>query len=583
MGCGIDFGDKGKGAKIWFSLNGRSLGTAFDLPKKLVGGAGAFYPALCMKNAELECNFGAGGASAKPLRHLPKDHSPIAMAPRSQAAFSSDADPGGVGGKLGGFSLVHGARTALALILEPTRDLAEQTGRVVSDLCRSLGNDPAVRCVTLVGGTSPKDQIKALQKGYDVVVGTPARVLDFVESGKLKVNQMKFYVLDEADRLVDDKQGRDQVLKLFRKFPKSGTGEDRLQCLMFSATLHSDQIKEMAAQICQNPVWVDLKGKESVPETVHHVQYQVDPNEDRSWLQNMPKVETDLVHSCDPKAFELSAQSKGKDAMSEAVKRLKPRVLQRVIDAYEMDQCLIFCRTNFDCDRLENFLNGLGGGSATKSFRGKVEKGLENPYSCVVLAGARSMQERRQALAAFKDGDVRFLICTDVAARGIDIKELPYVINMCLPDLPQLEDYIHRVGRVGRADTMGLAISIVSKVPERVWYCTKKGYRPWQEPSKKNTKLISEGGHTKWFDERAIMAQVERRLKQPVLHLQDDMALPEEIKRSGATYGESDKDGSGGASKEVRDRVEKLRPTVEILAELEVKAQKTFLRNLEFS
>ena len=99
-----------------------------------------------------------------PRMNKPKDHSPIAMAPRSQAAFSSDADPGGVGGKLGGFSLVHGARTALALILEPTRDLAEQTGRVVSDLCRSLGNDPAVRCVTLVGGTSPKDQIKAFQQ-----------------------------------------------------------------------------------------------------------------------------------------------------------------------------------------------------------------------------------------------------------------------------------------------------------------------------------------------------------------------------------------------------------------------------------
>ena len=96
---------------------------------------------------------------------------------------------------------------------------------------------------------------------------------------------------------------------------------------------------------------------------------------------------------------------------------LKPRVLQRIIDSFAMDQCLIFCRTNFDCDRLESFLNGLGGGSTKKSFRGKVEKGLENPYSCVVLAGARSMQERREALSAFKDGDVRFLICTDVAAR----------------------------------------------------------------------------------------------------------------------------------------------------------------------
>ena len=73
-------------------------------------------------------------------------------------------------------------------------------------------------------------------------------------------------------------------------------------------------------------------------------------------------------------------------------------LLQRIIDSFQMDQCLIFCRTNFDCDQLELFLNELGGGSSGKKFRGKVEKGLENPYSCVVLAGARSMHERRAAL-----------------------------------------------------------------------------------------------------------------------------------------------------------------------------------------
>ena len=88
------------------------------------------------------------------------------------------------------------------------------------------------------------------------------------------------------------------------------------------------------------------------------------------------------------------------------------------------------------------------------------------------------MDERRRNLAAFKDGAVRLLICTDVAARGIDIDSLPFVINMTLPD--RSEDYIHRIGRVGRADKMGLAISIVSKsVKERVWFCTQKGYRPW--------------------------------------------------------------------------------------------------------
>lgn len=127
-----------------------------------------------------------------------------------------------------------------------------------------------------------------------------------------------------------------------------------------------------------------------------------------------------------------------------------------------MSQCLVFCRTNLDCDNLEKFLNNMGGGG----FRGKTEKGMENPYSCVVLAGQRSMEQRRAALKAFKDGDARFLLCTDVAARGLDIKELPFVINMTLPD--KEEDYIHRVGRTGRAEIMGLAVSLVSSCKEKV-------------------------------------------------------------------------------------------------------------------
>jgi ATP-dependent RNA helicase DDX1 len=108
-----------------------------------------------------------------------------------------------------------------------------------------------------------------------------------------------------------------------------------------------------------------------------------------------------------------------------------------------------------------------GGG---RKFTGKVEKGKENPFSCVVLHGGRQHAERKRNLAAFKEGDVRFLVCTDVAARGLDIAGLPYCINMTLPDKP--EDYIHRIGRVGRADTMGLAISLVATEKEKVRTCS---------------------------------------------------------------------------------------------------------------
>jgi ATP-dependent RNA helicase DDX1 len=104
-------------------------------------------------------------------------------------------------------------------------------------------------------------------------------------------------------------------------------------------------------------------------------------------------VYTDNVHVYD----QIGPNSRTPECCSEAVKRLKPRLLQRIVDAFNMDQCLIFCRTNFDCDNLERFLNELSGGGGS-GFRGKAESGKEGKYSCVVLAGQRSMEERRQAL-----------------------------------------------------------------------------------------------------------------------------------------------------------------------------------------
>lgn len=251
---------------------------------------------------------------------------------------------------------------------------------------------------------------------------------------------------------------------------------------------------------------------------------------------------TDGVHIRDANAAPALAQS-------EAVKMMKPLLLVKVIEDLNMEQALIFCRTNLDCNNLEQFLTGLGGG---RSFRGQMESGKEGKcvavarhasmsrpsarsearltrcaaavarYSCCVLAGMRSMEDRRRNLHAFKEGHVRFLICTDVAARGIDISELPYVVNMTLPDVT--ENYIHRIGadpksvphrcfriqgglrvcqcavcttgRVGRADKMGLAISIVSPVKEKVWYhtCNKR-----RGIGCSNTKLKDKGGCTIWF------------------------------------------------------------------------------------
>lgn len=128
-----------------------------------------------------------------------------------------------------------------------------------------------------------------------------------------------------------------------------------------------------------------------------------------------------------------------------------------------------------------------------------MEKGVESEYSCAVLHGDRSPQERRSNLAAFKEGDVRLLVCTDVAARGIDVQELPFVINMTLPDRP--EDYLHRIGRCGRAETMGLAVSLVGTDKEKVWYhtCASRG----RDCS--NTRLVEQGGCCIWYDETAML------------------------------------------------------------------------------
>ncbi|KAL8440868.1 hypothetical protein Emag_007660 [Eimeria magna] len=179
--------------------------------------------------------------------------------------------------------------------------------------------------------------------------------------------------------------------------------------------------------------------------------------------------ETDGVHTPQVIAAAAAAAptagaSGDAELLSCRIKQLKPRVAVALADALKMDCCMIVCRTNLDCDLMEKYLQKLGGG---KRFAGPMESGKENPYACVVVAGMRSTQDRHANLEHFKAGAARFLICTDVAARGIDINNLPFLIMLTLPDAP--EQFFHRVGRVGRADCMGLAICLVAKQQERVW------------------------------------------------------------------------------------------------------------------
>merc|ERR1719188_1162578 len=226
---------------------------------------------------------------------------------------------------------------------------------------------------------------------------------------------------------------------------------------------------------------------------------------------------------------------------SQRIKELKPRYMVKMADLFNMSQCLVFCRTNVDCNNFEDYLNRLGD---CKGYGGKMETGKENPYSCVVLAGMRDQNERRSNLESFKEGDVRFLVCTDVAARGIDIAGLPFVIQTTLPD--DIENYIHRIGRCGRAERMGLAISIVATEKEKVWYhkCPSRGKACTPHPG--NTKLtipfgadgklrarddanwiVDEGGCTIWYDEPDLIKQVEKRIGMPMKVMDpDDFSVP---------------------------------------------------------
>ena len=232
---------------------------------------------------------------------------------------------------------------------------------------------------------------------------------------------------------------------------------------MFSATLRSPKVRALATALCdRNAVWVDLKGYDHVPDTVQHVMIDVTPDlaiEKSPGCDNYLKLATQ--DGCHEKLFFGNAASLDSDR----VKKIKPMLLRNTIQALGITRALIFCRTNWDCELLKRFFDAVN-----------LFDGNEN-LSSACLGGGLSNDTRRVNLQKFKNNQVRFLICTDVAARGIDLNSLDFLINVTLPDTA--EEYVHRVGRVGRAGKPGLAISLVSGVAELVWFVKKKGYKPW--------------------------------------------------------------------------------------------------------
>jgi len=279
-----------------------------------------------------------------------------------------------------------------ALILTPTRELAIQVEESVVTYSKHV----PLRSTVVFGGIDIKTQKPALMKGVEILVATPGRLLDHVESRNLLLNQVQVLILDEADRMLDMGFMPD-LKRILALLPK------QRQTLLFSATF-SDDIKRLAQDFLINPVTVEAERRNTAAENVKQSVYLVDQDKKFSVL-------ADLI------------RSRG------------------------LNQVLVFTRTKLTAARLARMLEKDG-------------------IAADAIHGDKSQQERIKALDAFKESKITALVATDVAARGLDIDQLPLVVNYELP--PSAEDYVHRIGRTGRAGASGEAISLVDDKEERL-------------------------------------------------------------------------------------------------------------------
>ena len=280
-----------------------------------------------------------------------------------------------------------GRRPIRALVLTPTRELAIQ----IDECCRDYARYTPIRHCVIFGGVNQRPQVDALQKGVDLLVATPGRLLDLIGQGYVTLDTIRFFVLDEADRMLDMGFIHD-IRRILPLLP------ERRQTLFFSATM-PESIAALAAKILRNPVLVTVTPPASVVETI-----------------------AQTVHF--------------------AEKAEKSQLLIDLLSASDAQQVLVFSRTKHGADKLAKILTRAG------------------IRSCAIH-GNKSQNARVKAMNDFKSGECRVMIATDIAARGIDIDQLPLVINYELPEVA--ETYVHRIGRTGRAGHEGAAWSFCSE------------------------------------------------------------------------------------------------------------------------
>ncbi len=274
------------------------------------------------------------------------------------------------------------------LVLTPTRELALQITNAAEKYSAHLKR---IKTISILGGMPYPKQMQLLSKNPEILVATPGRLIDHMESGKIDFSQLQMLVLDEADRMLD--MGFiDDIEKIVAATPAGR------QTMLFSATLDGT-VGRMAQQITNNPVVIKIAGSATKHENITQKVHFVD----------------DLSH--------------------------KNRLLDHLLRDTTMDQAVVFTATKRDADTIADRLNIAG-------------------FSAAALHGDMHQGARNRTLDSLRRGQVRVLVATDVAARGIDVPAITHVFNYDLPKFP--EDYVHRIGRTGRAGRNGVAVSLVN-------------------------------------------------------------------------------------------------------------------------
>ncbi|GLT66564.1 hypothetical protein SLA2020_389210 [Shorea laevis] len=295
----------------------------------------------------------------------------------------------------------HGAARIVcpqALILSPTRELSMQ----IHEEARKFSYQTGVKVVVAYGGAPVNQQLRELERGVDILVATPGRLVDLLERARVSLQMIRYLALDEADRMLD--MGFEpQIRRIVEQMDMPPPGAR--QTMLFSATFPKE-IQRLASDFLSNYVFLAVgRVGSSTDLIVQRVEFVLESDK-RSHLM-------DLLHA------QRANGVQGKQALT-----------------------LVFVETKKGADSLEHWL-------------------CMNSFPATTIHGDRSQQEREQALRSFKSGATPILVATDVAARGLDIPHVAHVVNFDLPN--DIDDYVHRIGRTGRAGKTGLATAFFNE------------------------------------------------------------------------------------------------------------------------